>query len=145
MLDAGGVVVHFDSRHQDSLEPAGAFPPPPRAEIDALRRAFLGADRRAGQSVRNSSPGDEDDVFRAAGFVGPERVAVPDGRVVERTIDDVVHETFSMSSTAPHLFGNRGVEFELELRRVLASHSPVGMFSERLPDNELKIWRRAPS
>jgi SAM-dependent methyltransferase len=143
MLEPNGVVVHVDNGHQDGLEQAAEFPPPPRAEIDALRRAYLGADRRAGQSIRNTSPDDEDDVFRAAGFAGPERVVVPDGRVVVRSIDDVVHETFSMSSTAPHLFERRLPEFEADLRRVLAGASHRGTFCERLPDNTLKIWRPA--
>jgi len=141
MLDPGGAVVHVDNRHQDRLEPAGAFPPPPRAEIDALRREYLGGDRRAGQTVRNTSPGDEDEVFRAAGYAGPQRVVAPDGRIVTRTVDDVVHETLSMSQTAPHLFGSRLQEFESDLRRMLLAASPPGAFSERLPDNELKIWR----
>ena len=143
MLEPNGVVVHVDNGHQDRLEAVAAFPPPPRAEIDALRRSYLGADRRAGQSVRTTSPGDENDVFRAAGFAGPERVVVPDGRVVIRSIDDVVHETFSMSSTAPHLFGGRLPEFEADLRRVLVGASDRGTFRERLPDNGLNIWRPA--
>jgi hypothetical protein len=58
-----------------------------------------------------------------------------------RSSDDIVAETFSMSSSAPHLFGERVSEFEANLRRVLAEASPDGVFSIRLPDNELKIWR----
>ena len=115
-----GVVVHVDNRHQDRLAPGGRRdPPPPREAIAALRRAFLGDDRRAGQSVRNTSPGNEAEVFRAAGFTGPEVVVVPDGRTVVRSADDIVAETFSMSATAPHLFGARLSEFEAALRGVL--------------------------
>jgi SAM-dependent methyltransferase len=141
MLEPAGAVVHVDNHHQDSLAPAPGLPSPPRDRVGGLRRSYLGDDRRAGRSIRNSSPDDEDDVLRAAGYVGPERVVVPDGRVVVRSIDDLVHETFSMSSTAPHLFGDRVGEFESDLRRLLAEASPSGSFSERLPDNELKIWR----
>ncbi|MDQ1520682.1 MAG: hypothetical protein QOI55_1755, partial [Actinomycetota bacterium] len=103
----------------------------------------LGEGRRAGQGIRNSSPGDEAAVFRAAGFAGPEVVVVPDGRTIVRSSDDLVAETFSMSSTAPHLLGDRLSEFEADVRRVLAEASPDGTFSLRLPDNELKIWRVA--
>lgn len=143
MLDPGGVVVHVDNGHQDRLRPDGPLPPPPREQIDGLRRAYLGDDRRAGRSIRNNSPGNEAAVFRAAEFEGPEVIVVRDGRVIVRTIDDIVAETFSMSSTAPHLFANRLHEFEADLRRVLADASVSG-FSDRLPDNELLVWRPIP-
>jgi predicted Rdx family selenoprotein len=52
-----------------------------------------------------------------------------------------VAETFSVSATAPNLFGERLSQFETDLRRVLAQASTDGRFSVRLPDNELKIWR----
>jgi len=48
-----------------------------------------------------------------------------------------------MSSTAPHLFDRRASEFEADLRRLLLEASSRGLFSERLPDNELKVWRSA--
>ena len=143
MLAPDGAVVHVDNRHQDGPAPAEGLPPPPADHIDALRRAYLGADRRAGQGIRNSSPGDEAAVFRAAGFAGPERVVVPDGRTIVRSADDLVAETFSLSSTAPHLFGDRLADFEAHLRGVLAEASPDGRFAVRLPDNELNIWRVA--
>src|SRR5260221_1616375 len=145
MLEPNGVVVHVDNHHQDSLTLDDDLPAPPIARIDDLRRAYLGEGRRAGQGIRNSSPGDEAAVFRAAGFAGPEVVVVPDGRTIVRSSNDLVAETFSMSSTAPHLLGDRLSEFEADVRRVLAEASPDGTFSLRLPDNELKIWRVARS
>jgi ubiquinone/menaquinone biosynthesis C-methylase UbiE len=141
MLDPGGVVVHVDNRHQSGLVPSDDHPPVPRDQIDDLRRAYLGADRRAGRSVRNSSPDNEAAVLRGAGFAGPEVVVVPDGRTIVRTTDDIVSEVFSMSSTAPHLFGARRSEFESDLRGVLAEISPAGRFAVGLPDNVLNIWR----
>lgn len=141
MLEPGGVVVHVDNRHQDSIARDDGLPAPPVAAIDELRRRYLGEDRRAGQGIRNSSPGDEAAVFREAGFVGPEIVVVPDGRTTVRSVDDLVAQTFSLSSTAPHLFDDRLSEFEADLRRLLAEASPGGSFAVRLPDNELKIWR----
>lgn len=143
MLEPDGAVVHVDNRHQDGLTPDHSLPAPPAERIAELRRAYLGDDRRAGQGIRNSSPGDEATVFRAAGFAGPELVVVPDGRTIVRSTDDLVAETFSLSSTAPHLFGDRRAEFEADLRRVLAAAAPDGTFAVRLPDNELKIWRVA--
>jgi SAM-dependent methyltransferase len=141
MLEPNGVVVHVDNRHQDSLRPDDTLPAPPRERIAELRREYLGADRRAGQSIRNTSPDDEAAVFRGAGFAGPEVVVVPDGRTIVRSTDEMVAETFSMSSTAPHLFGDRLRLFEADLRQVLAEASSDGVFSIRLPETELKIWR----
>lgn len=143
MLEPAGAVVHVDNRHQDGLVVDDSLPAPPVERIAELRRAYLGEDRRAGQGIRNSSPNDEAAVFRDAGFAGPEVVVVPDGRTIVRSSDDLVGETFSMSSTVPHLFGERLSEFEAELRRIFAEVSPDGVFSIRLPDNELKVWRVA--
>ena len=109
--------------------------------MEELRVRYLGADRRAGQSVRNNSPGDEDAVFRAVGFAGPEVVVVPDPRVLQRSVDELVAERFSYSGTAPHLFGARKDSFERDLRLLLWDASPTGFFSVPLSDNLLKIWR----
>lgn len=82
-------------------------------------------------------------MFRSSGFAGPDLVVVPDGRTIVRSVDDIVAETFSLSSTAPHLFGDRLQQFESDLRKLLIEASSDGSFSVRLPDNQLKIWRVA--
>jgi len=146
MLIPDGAVVHVDTAAQsDNSSELGTlpFPSPPEARMSELRKTYLGPERRAGQGVRSSSPDGEDAVFRAVGFVGPQRVRVPHGRVLERSVDDLVAEKFSHSSTAPHLFGDRKSDFESELRRLLQEASPTGRFSVGLADNELKIWRPA--
>ena len=71
MLIPGGTVVHVDGRHQDGVAPAPGLPEPPRERIDELRRRFIGPRQRAGQGFRETSPDDEDDVLRSAGFAGP--------------------------------------------------------------------------
>ncbi len=144
MLDPGGAVVHVDNPgyRQDALASEGQrYPAPPEAQIVDLRKSYLGPDRRAGQGIRNASPDDEDDVFRATRFIGPERVVVPDRRVLVRSVDDIVAEKFSSSGTAPHLFGERLPAFEADLRTLLLNASPKGLFSVNLSDNELKVWR----
>ncbi|MGD0557931.1 MAG: hypothetical protein ABSA93_23485 [Streptosporangiaceae bacterium] len=80
-------------------------------------------------------------MFQEAGFLPAETVVVPDQRIIERTADDVVARVFSNSSTAPHLFGGRRADYETEIREILARTSPAGLFSVRLPDNVLRIWR----
>jgi SAM-dependent methyltransferase len=148
MLDPGGAVVQVDAPGYRAADLAAeaqrgtlAFPPPPDEAIDQLRRRYLGSDRRAGQGIRNTSPSGEDGVFREAGFLPAQTVTVPDQRAVELTADDVVARVFSISSTAPHLFGDRRQDFEADLREILAQASPPGRFSVRLPDNILRIWR----
>ncbi|MEX0784242.1 MAG: class I SAM-dependent methyltransferase [Dehalococcoidia bacterium] len=143
MLEPGGAAVHVDSRAQNGVAPPpdAQFPGQPEAAIAELVRAYLGPERRAGQGIRNASPGDEDEVLRWAGFVGPDVVVVPDGRLLERSVDEVVAERFSSSGSAPHLFRDRMPQFEADLRRLLLAESPAGRFCVQLPDNQLKIWR----
>lgn len=129
MLEPGGAVVQVSTWNVV-----------PRPDVvEGLRVRYLGADRRAGQSIRNTSPDGEDAVFRAAGFPPMEEHIVPDGRTIERTVDDAVANVLSMSSTAPHLFGDRLVAFVADLRRALEPHAP---FVTTLGDSSVRIWRR---
>lgn len=141
MLVDGGVVVHVDAHHLDRLQSAPGTPMPPSDLVDDLRRRYLGPRRRAGQRTIDTTPFDEDAVLRAAGFDGPHVVAVPDGRMIVRTVDDLVDETLSMSMSAPHLFGDRLADFEADLRALLLDAG--GSFAVTLPANELRIWRPA--
>jgi SAM-dependent methyltransferase len=147
ILEPGGAAVQIDAPSYRTDNPSSTgeddlpHPVPPDGAIDDLRTRYLGPDLRAGQSVRNSSPDGEDEVFQAAGFLPMRRVLVPDGRILTRTIDDLVAQRFSTSSTAPHLFGDRLDAFEADLRRLLLEASPSGQFSVRLPDNVISIWQ----
>jgi SAM-dependent methyltransferase len=142
MLDADGAVVQVDLWHttpQNQVPPCGPYPSIPEAAIDELRRRWLGPDRRAGQGFRNTSPDGEDAVFQAAGFAPEELVTVPDDRVLERSVQDVVAWVLSTSSTAPHLFGGHLDDFIEDLRALLLQVSPEGRFSVALSDNRLRI------
>lgn len=148
MLEPGGFAVQLDApayRLPDGTAEDGdealPHPAPPLDAIDELRARYLGKERRAGQSVRTTSPDGEDAIFQAAGFAPGRRVIVQDGRVLVRSIDDLVAQVFSSSPTAPHHFGEKLRPFEEGLRRVLAAASHTGLFAVRLPDNILTIWR----
>jgi hypothetical protein len=143
MLTAGGAVVHVDTVDGSQDQPSDPFPPPPHEAIGDLVREYLGAERRSGQSTGFVSPGNEEAVWSAAGYDGPEVVQIRDGRVLDRSIDDVVAGTLSMSSSAPHLFGDQLDSFETDLRAILRDASPAGSFTVALPDNRLRIWRLA--
>jgi SAM-dependent methyltransferase len=145
MLVPGGALIHVADLKSETRSVEGLpHPAVPAAGIDELVKRYLGPVRRAGRSVLpNGTPGDEVEVLAAAGFAGPEQYVVAGGEGLVRSQDDVVAATFSMSFSAPHLFGERLADFEADLRALLRAASPSGRFSERLPSTELRIWRKA--
>lgn len=142
MLDPDGACVHVHATthqgvHTDRVLP---HPQPPRAEIAALVRRYLGPEQRAGQGILSQgTPGREDDVYRTAGFVGPRRLSIP-GTVLDRSTDEVVAAVLSVSGSAPHLFGARLAAFEADLRALLQATSPTGRFSQQMREIAVDIW-----
>ena len=144
MIEPGGAWVHvFATTHRGADgDDALPHPRPPWDAIDALVAGYLGTVRRAGQgSLPTGTRGGEEDVMRDVGYRGPERLEVVRGDVVERSTEQVVSAVFSLSSSAPHLFGSRLPEFDDDLRRLLRSASPDGTFAERARDVGVVIWR----
>jgi SAM-dependent methyltransferase len=133
MLDPGGALVHVGATTHQGI--AGDVPWDAVAELVAR---YLGSTRRAGRgTLPAGTPGGESDVYRAAGFTGPRRFTVP-GPVVERTADEVVAAVFSLSSSAPHLFGSRLAAFEADLRALLGP----GPFTETMREIDVDVWAR---
>jgi hypothetical protein len=48
---------------------------------------------------------------------------------------------FSLSSSMPHLFGERRDAFETDLRLLLQAANPTEIFSEQLREIAADIWR----
>ena len=150
MLEPGGAFVLMCSLKDGSGESVVAELPassphsaPPEAEIGELVRRYLGPVRRAGQgTLPNGTPGREDLVLARAGFEACETHVVPAGQVLERSADDVVASVFSMSHSAPHLFGEKLPDFERDLRALLGQASSDSRFAECLPATQLMIWRK---
>lgn len=145
MLEPGGAAIHVQATTHQGVGGSEGLPAsqPPRAAILELVRSYLGAERRAGRrTLPGQPPSGEHDIYRGAGFAGPHRLEVGGGRVHERTEDDVVASVFSLSSAAPHLFGDRLAEFEAELRDLLRATSPDGRFAERQREIALDVWRK---
>ncbi|MFE7071665.1 class I SAM-dependent methyltransferase [Streptomyces sp. NPDC057620] len=147
MLGSGGALVHIsDLKTQTRGVEDLPYPAVPYAALEELVGGYLGPVRRAGRGVLpHGTPGGEAAVFARAGFTGPQRHVVPGGQALERTSDDVVAGVFSMSFSAPHLFGTRRDDFEADVRRLLRAASPTDRFSERLPGTEIFVWRKAPT
>ena len=134
MLEPGGAFVHVDVRlHADAV---------PEEEMRALVERYLGSERRAGQGVlRHGTPSGEVDVLARAGFGPPELIAVAGGDPLVRSIDDVIANYLSSSSSAPHLFGDRLHAFVADARALLRARSPSGVFDQRVPDIVLFVHK----
>jgi SAM-dependent methyltransferase len=146
MLEADGAcVLVYATTHQGVDEDALLPHPhsrPPRDEIGALVARYLGPVRRAGRGLLPHGPADREDlVMREAGFVDTTLVEVGGGTVMERTADEVVASVYSLSSSTPHLFGDRLDAFDSELRELLAATSPNSLFSEQRREVAVQIWR----
>ena len=144
-LQPQGCCVYVGATTHEGTGSPGSSPHPtvPREAITELVRRYLGPERRAGQGtvVGDYTPDEQDVVFRAAGFTGPDIIHVAGGDIFERSEDQVVASVLSLSSAAPHLFGDRLPEFAEELRRLLRVASPSGLFAEQLQDMRLFLWR----
>ena len=138
MLTGDGAVVHVGATTHQGIEGSTT----PREQITELIRSYLGSDRRAGQgTLQGGTPDGETTIFRRAGFSGPQVIEVPRGETFERTEDQIVASVFSLSGSAPHLYGDRLQEFEDDLRALLRRASPDGVFHEKARDITLSIWR----
>jgi SAM-dependent methyltransferase len=142
MIEPGGAWVHVNATTHRGASNDEGLPAasPPRDEITALVERYVGPVRRAGRmSLPEGTPAGEEEVMTGAGFEGPNRIEVGGGRVIPRSEDDIVASVYSLSSAAPHLFGDRLGAFEAELRALLRRVSPTGEFAERTHEIELVI------
>ena len=143
MLEDAGACVHVHATTHQGVDTEAVLPHPrpPRSAINELVERYLGPASRRGKGFLSPDKAHrEDEVYRAAGFNGPQRIDVP-GQVVERTSDQIVAGIFSLSSSTPHLFGERREAFEADLRRLLRDANPSGIFSEQMRGIAVDIWR----
>ncbi len=146
MLAEDGALVHVHAMTHMGIEgdEVLAHPRPPWSAIADLVRRHLGSIRRAGRGFlpTGTAGGDEEAIYRAAGFSDATRLTVP-GRILLRSADEVVAAVFSLSSSTPHLFGDRLPVFTAGLRALLAETSPEGVFAEEMGPIDLDVWRAA--
>jgi SAM-dependent methyltransferase len=138
MLEPGGtlaLVVHTVEGR--SVPPSPGPPPIPHAEITALVEKYLGPDRRAGRGTAAVRSHRFEDLLRRTRFGVPRSIFAPGAPDLLRSSESVLSGYFSMSWSAPHLFGDRVDRFAGEVRELLVSRSPDGIFWDWPGDTEI--------
>ena len=142
MLEPAGALALIVHTVEDRPAPPSPGPPPiPHAEIRALVEKYLGSTRRAGQGVSPVRAHRFEDVLVRTRFGAPRSIFVPGIPDLLRDSESVLSGYFSMSSSAPHLFGDRAEDFAGEVRELLASRSPEGVFWDWPGDTEVVLAR----
>jgi len=143
MLEPGGALALIVHTVEGRPVPASPGPPPiPHDEIKSLVAKYLGPARRAGQGLAPVRTHRFEDVLVRTRFGSPRVVFAPGIPDLVRDSDSLVSGSFSMSYSAPHLFGDRAEEFAGELRELLASRSPDGLFWDWPGDTEVILARK---
>jgi SAM-dependent methyltransferase len=142
MLEPGGALALIVHTVEDRPAPPSPGPPPiPHAEIKGLVAKYLGSTRRAGQGVSPVRDHRFEDVLVRTRFGAPQSIFVAGIPDLLRDSESVLSGYFSMSSSAPHLFGDRAEDFAGEVRELLASRSPEGVFWDWPGDTEVVLAR----
>jgi hypothetical protein len=83
-----------------------------------------------------------EDVLVRTRFGAPQAIFVPGIPDLVRDSESVLDGYFSFSYSAPHLFGDRAEDFAGEVRELLASRSPEGVFWDWPGDTEVVLARK---
>jgi SAM-dependent methyltransferase len=143
LLEPGGALALIAHTVEGRPVPPSPGPPPiPHAEIEALVEKYLGSTRRAGQGMAQVRTHRFEDVLVQSRFGQPRVIFVPGIPDLVRDTESVVSGYFSMSSSAPHLFGDRLGDFAGDVRELLASRSPDGRFWDWPGDTEVVLARK---
>jgi SAM-dependent methyltransferase len=146
MLEPGGalaLIAHTVAGRPRPPDPG--VPVIPHDEIKALVGKYLGSTRRAGQGTVPERTHRFEDVLARTRFGVPEQFFVPGIPDLLRDSDSVLSGYFSLSSSAPHLFGDRLEDFAGEVRTLLADRSAAGIFWDWPGDTEVVIGRKPSS
>jgi len=143
LLEPEGALALIVHTVKGRAKPASPGPPPiPHAEIEALVAKYLGPTRRAGQGMTPVRTHRFEDVLVRTRFAAPQVIFVPGIPDLVRDTESVVSGYFSFSWAAPHLFGDRAEDFAGEVRTLLASRSPEGVFWDWPGDTEVVLARK---
>jgi SAM-dependent methyltransferase len=140
LLAPGGAIAIIS--HVVTGRPTPAGTGQPLIPYDAIRElviSFQGDETRRYLDFW-SQPGERfEDTLAKTRFGRPQMLYAPGVTDLINTVDSVVAMYFSMSYAAPHRFGDRCLEFETALRRLLYQHSPEGLFWQWPGDTEIVL------
>jgi SAM-dependent methyltransferase len=143
LLEPGGALALVGHTvHGRPVPPSPGPPPIPHTEIEALVEKYLGPTRRAGQGTAAVRTHRFEDVLVGSRFGAPRSIFAPGIPDLLRDSESVLSGYFSMSFSAPHLFGRRVEDFAAEVRELLASRSPDGVFWDWPGDTEVVLARK---
>ena len=138
LLEPGGalaLIAHTVTGRPRPPDPG--VPAIPHDEIRALVEKYLGSAQRAGQGTAPQRTHRFEDVLARTRFGVPQQFFVPGIPDLLRDSESVLSGYFSLSSAAPHLFGDRLDDFAAEVRALLAERSPEGVFWDWPGDTEV--------
>jgi SAM-dependent methyltransferase len=140
LLEPGGAIVLIAPEVAGRPKPAGPGPPPiPDDDIKQLVDSYLGPRRRSGQGFVPPPTDRFEDALARTRFGDPRSIFAPGRPDVVQDIDAVVARYYSSSWAAPHLFGDKRTQFEADLRALLRTHSPAGLFWDWPGDTAIVI------
>jgi len=143
MVEPGGALALIGHTVEGRPRPPSPGPPPiPHTEITALVEKYLGSTRRAGRGIAPVRTHRYEDVLVRTRFGAPRSIFAPGIPDLLRDSESVLSGYFSLSSSAPHLFGNRVDDFAAEVRELLSSRSPEGIFWDWPGDTEVVLARK---
>ena len=143
MLEPGGalaLIVHTVPGRPWPPDPG--VPAIPHEDIRALVRKYLGSTRRAGRGTAPERTHRIEDVLALTRFGVPQQFFLPGIPDLMRDSESVLSGYLSLSSSAPHLFGERLDDFAGEVRALLADRSPEGIFWDWPGDTEVVMARK---
>jgi SAM-dependent methyltransferase len=140
MLAPGGALALIVHTAPGRPRPPGfGIPPIPHDEIEALVEKYLGRVRRAAPSTFPTWTARFEDVLGKTRFGAPRVLFVPGIANLVRESESVLSGYFSLSWSAPHLFGDRLEDFAGEVRELLAERSPDGAFWDWPGDTQIVL------
>jgi hypothetical protein len=140
MLEPGGALALIVHTVAGRTRPPGpGVPAIPHEEITALVEKYLGSTRRAGQGTAPVRAHRFEDVLVRTRFGVPQQFFAPGIPDLVRDSESVLSGYLSLSSSAPHLFGDRLGDFAAEVRALLANRPADGMFWDWPGDTEVVL------
>jgi SAM-dependent methyltransferase len=143
LLAPGGAMALIVHTVEGRPQPANpGYPLIPHDDLKALVEQYLGSTRRSGQGYTKARGHSFQDILIQTRFGSPTVIFAPGVADLVRDTESVLSGYFSLTTSAPHLFGSRLEHFAQDARSLLQDRSPTGLFWDWPGDTEIIIARR---